>query len=66
MPWFVLVALTLRPGAFRTFYHSPAGLLVVVIGAALSGVGSWWISRLGRAHQEQRVFGAVQQAPAAA
>jgi hypothetical protein len=59
------LVLTLRPGPFRTFYQSRAGLLVVIVGAALSGVGSWWISRLGRAHQEQRVFTAVQQAPAA-
>lgn len=57
MPWLVLLALTLRPGPFRDFYRSPAGLLVVLAGAALSGLGSWWISRLGRAHQEQRVFG---------
>ncbi len=62
MPWFVLLALTLRPGPFRDFYRSPAGLLVVLVGAALSGLGSWWISRLGRAHQEQRVFGALPPA----
>ena len=59
MPWFVLVALTIRPGAFRDFYQSPGGLVVVLVGAALSAVGSWWISRLGRAHEEQRVFGAA-------
>ncbi len=62
MPWFVLLALTLRPGPFRDFYGSPAGLLVVLAGAALSGLGSWWISRLGRADREQRVFGARPQA----
>jgi tight adherence protein B len=62
MPWLVLVALTLRPGPFRTFYQSPAGLVVVIIGAAFSGLGSWWISRLGRAHQERRVFGAAPRA----
>jgi tight adherence protein B len=56
MPWLVLVALTLRDGPFRAFYQSSAGVLVVVVAAALSVVGSWWISRLGRAHQEQRVF----------
>jgi len=58
----VLVALTLRPGPFRAFYQSSAGLLVVLLGAALSGLGSWWISRLGRARQEQRVFGAADRA----
>jgi tight adherence protein B len=56
MPWLVLVALTLRAGPFRTFYQSSAGLVVVLVAAALSVLGSWWISRLGRAHQEQRVF----------
>jgi tight adherence protein B len=56
MPWLVLVALTLRDGPFRAFYQSSAGVLVVVVAAALSVLGSWWISRLGLAHQEQRVF----------
>ena len=58
MPWLVLVALTLRDGPFRAFYRSPAGLAVVLVGAVLSLLGSWWINRLGRAHEEQRVFGA--------
>jgi tight adherence protein B len=66
MPWFVLVALTIRGGAFRDFYRSPAGLVVVIVGAALSGLGSWWISRLGRAHEEQRVFAAGHSAGGAA
>jgi tight adherence protein B len=57
MPWLVLVALTIRDGAFRAFYSSPAGLVVVLVGAALCALGGWWISRLGRAHEEQRVFG---------
>jgi tight adherence protein B len=57
MPWLVLVALTVRRGAFRDFYSSPAGLVVVLIGAALCAVGAWWIGRLGRAHEERRVFG---------
>ena len=48
MPWLVLVALTIRAGAFRDFYPSPAGLVVVLVGAALCAVGAWWIGRLGR------------------
>lgn len=66
MPWLVLVALTIRGGAFRDFYSSPAGLVVVLVGAALCALGAWWIGRLGRAHQEQRVFGSVHplEAPA--
>jgi tight adherence protein B len=57
MPWFVLVALTIRDGAFRDFYSSAAGLVVVLVGAALCALGAWWIGRLGRAHEERRVFG---------
>ena len=60
MPWFVLVALTLRAGPFRDFYQSPGGLVVVLVGAALSGLGSLWISRLGRDQGEQRVFGSAR------
>jgi drug/metabolite transporter (DMT)-like permease len=59
LPWLVLVALTLRAGPFRDFYRSPAGLVVVLAGAALSALGYLWISRLGRAADEPRVFGAA-------
>jgi tight adherence protein B len=57
MPWLVLVALTIRDGAFRDFYSSAAGFVVVLVGAALCAIGAWWIGRLGRAHEERRVFG---------
>jgi len=57
MPWLVLVALTVREGAFRDFYRSSAGILVVALGAVLSALGAWWIGRLGRALAERRVFG---------
>jgi tight adherence protein B len=57
LPWFVLLALTMRAGPFREFYQSAAGLAVVVVGAGLSVLGYAWISRLGRVHNEQRVFG---------
>ena len=59
MPWLVLVALTVRTGPFRAFYQSSAGLVVILAGAALSALGGWWIGRLGRAQEEQRVFGVV-------
>ena len=65
LPWFVLVALTLRGGAFREFYASSAGLLVVLIGGALSAVGYLWISHLGRSQQEQRVLGSARISVAA-
>lgn len=66
LPWFVLVALTMRSGPFREFYQSGAGLAVVVAGAGLSLLGYGWISRLGRAHEEQRVFDAEVPVPEAA
>ncbi len=59
MPWLVLVALTVRDGAFREFYRSPAGFVVVLVGAALCALGAWWIGRLGRTHTERRVFAAA-------
>ena len=66
MPWLVLVALTIRDGAFRDFYSSAAGLVVVLVGAALCAVGAWWIGRLGRAHEERRVFGGTHPLEVAA
>ncbi len=57
LPWLVLVALTIRPGAFRDFYQSTAGLAVVAVGGALSVLGGAWLARLGRRLDEPRVFG---------
>jgi tight adherence protein B len=56
MPWLVLVALTARPGAFRSFYQSGAGVVTIVIAAALSAIGVFALGRLGRDPNEQRVF----------
>lgn len=57
IPWLVLVLLTARPSAYREFYQSSAGFVVVAVAAVLSAVGSWWVARLGREPDEQRVFG---------
>jgi tight adherence protein B len=57
LPWLVLVALTVREGAFRDFYRSPAGALVVALGAVLSAFGMILVARLGREPEEPRVFG---------
>lgn len=56
LPWVVLVAMTARPGAFRDFYASPAGLLVVAIGGVMSLLGVVVASRLGAQPTEHRVF----------
>ena len=60
LPWFVLVALTVRDGAFRDFYRSGAGVVVVLVGGVLSAIGYLWISRLARPLDERRVFGAAR------
>ena len=57
LPWAVLLLLTSRAGHFRDFYRSTAGLLVIAVGGALTLVGLWWLTRLGRQSLEGRVFG---------
>jgi tight adherence protein B len=59
LPWIVLVAMTARSEAFRDFYSSSAGLLVVVIGGVMSLLGIAIAARLGRQVPEPRVFGRV-------
>jgi len=59
LPWAVLVALTLRPGPFRAFYQSTAGVLVLLGAAVLSALGATWLGRLGRQPAEPRVFAPV-------
>jgi drug/metabolite transporter (DMT)-like permease len=61
LPWSVLVLLTVRGGAFRDFYTSPAGFVVVLVGAAMSAAGYLWIRHLGRGHDEPRVLAVDQK-----
>lgn len=57
IPWVVLAFITTRPGPFRDFYASSAGVLVVAVGGAASLLGMWLASKLGREPDEPRVFG---------
>ncbi len=57
LPWLVLIAITARSGAFRDFYSTPAGVLVVAIGGAMSLIGVVIASRLAAQPSEPRVFG---------
>ena len=56
IPWVVLAFLTTRPGPFRDFYASSAGLIVVAIGGAASLLGIFLASKLGKEPDEPRVF----------
>ena len=57
IPWVVLAFITTRPGPFRDFYASSAGVLVVAVGGVASVVGMWLASKLGKEPDEPRVFG---------
>jgi hypothetical protein len=56
LPWFVLVVMTARSGAFREFYSSAAGVTVAAIGGVMSLLGVVIASRLGNQPPEPRVF----------
>lgn len=57
LPWLVLIAITLQEGPFRDFYRSTAGFVVILVGAAASGVGMAVVRRLGAQLPEPRVLG---------
>ena len=56
LPWCVLCLLTFSGSAFRNFYQSPAGAVVISIGAVLSIVGILILSKLTASEIEPRVF----------
>jgi tight adherence protein B len=56
LPWLVLVALTARPGPFRDYYRSGAGLATLLVAGMLTAVGVGVLGRLGRDDPEPRVF----------
>jgi tight adherence protein B len=56
LPWLVLVVMTMRSGAFREFYSTSVGMVVVVICGAMSLVGMAVATRIGAQPEEPRVF----------
>lgn len=56
LPFLFLIMLTFRPGPGRDFYSSGAGVVVIVVGTAMSIIGMAIVSRLGRLPEEPRVF----------
>ncbi|HEY5578946.1 MAG TPA: type II secretion system F family protein [Acidimicrobiia bacterium] len=63
LPWLVLVAITASSDAYRSFYSSSAGMLVVVLAAAASVLGIALVVRLGREPGEPRVLGGREERP---
>ena len=57
LPWIVLLVMTARSGAFREFYSTSTGAVVVILGGVLSIVGMIVVSRLGSQPVEPRVLG---------
>jgi tight adherence protein B len=54
-PWIVLAMLSTRPDSLQA-YNRPAGVLVLVVGAALSFVAYSLMVRVGRLPEEGRVL----------
>ena len=57
LPWLVLLVITIRGDQFRDFYQSALGVVTIAIGAGLSLLGIWIVSRLSRDPGEPRVLG---------
>lgn len=56
LPFVVLVMLTSRSPDYRDFYSSALGVVVIVVGAVMTLLGSLAIQRLGRVRDETRVL----------
>lgn len=56
LPWLVLVMLTAKSGPFQSFYTSPAGAVVIVIGAVISAVGMALVATFSAVPAEPRVL----------
>lgn len=54
-PWVVLLLMATRGAALEAF-RAPTGMLVLAVGAAMSGVAYWAMVRIGRLPQDQRVL----------
>lgn len=63
LPFLFLILMTVRPGPGRDFYSSSAGLIVIVVGSAMSLVGMLIVNRLGRLPPEPRVLASSSDRP---
>lgn len=61
LPWCVLVLLTLSGGVFRAFYSSKSGAVIIFIGAILSAIGIYILSKFSKVDVEPRVFVPIKE-----
>ncbi len=59
IPWLVLVALCVTSEAYRGFYRSTGGAIVVLVCGAMSVAGVAVVDRMGRPPRPRRVLGAA-------
>ncbi|MBW3642283.1 MAG: hypothetical protein KY447_05150 [Actinobacteria bacterium] len=63
IPWFVLVALCATSEAYRGFYRSAGGAIVVVVCGVMSVAGVAVVDRMGRLPRPRRVLGVAAGEP---
>ena len=55
-PWLLLLLLSAQPATSRAF-STPTGILILLIGLAMTAIAYIWMNRLGRLPELPRVFG---------
>jgi tight adherence protein B len=55
-PWLLLLLLSTQPATSRAF-STPTGILILLIGLAMTAIAYIWMNRLGRLPELPRVFG---------
>jgi len=63
IPWLLLVALCVTSEAYRGFYRSAGGAIVVVVCGVMSVAGVAVVDRMGRLPRPRRVLGAAAGEP---
>jgi tight adherence protein B len=55
-PWLLLLLLSTQPATSRAF-STPSGVLILLVGLAMTAIAYVWMNRLGRLPELPRVFG---------
>ncbi len=54
-PWLLLLLLAAQPATARA-YSSPSGVIVLMVGVAMTIVAYFWMARVGRLRENSRIF----------